>query len=67
MISRAVAARPRGEAIRQTVGRYLADAAWQYALSVNPMEASLPHATVERYLRLSAEHDRAGKEVECSL
>ena len=38
--------------IEQTVERYLTDAAWQYALNVNPMQASLSHATVERYTRL---------------
>jgi hypothetical protein len=47
--------------IPQTVARYLTDAAWQYALNVNPMEASLSHATVERYLKLFAEDDLAGK------
>ena len=40
--------------IPQTVERYLTDAAWQYALNVNPIEASLSHATVERYLKLFA-------------
>lgn len=45
--------------ILQTVERYLTDAAWQYALNVNPMEASLSHATVERYLKLFAEDDLA--------
>jgi hypothetical protein len=47
--------------IPQTVERYLTDAAWQYALNVNPMEASLSHATVERYLKLFAENDLAGE------
>ena len=45
--------------IPQTVERYLTDAAWQYALNVNPMEASLSHATVERYLKLFADDDLA--------
>ena len=45
--------------IPQTVERYLTDAAWQYALNVNPMEASLSQATVERYLKLFAENDLA--------
>jgi len=45
--------------IPQTVERYLIDAAWQYALNVNPMEASLSHATVERYLKLFAANDLA--------
>jgi hypothetical protein len=47
--------------IPQTVERYLTDAAWQYALNVNPMEASLSHATVERYLKLFAENDLASE------
>jgi hypothetical protein len=47
--------------IPQTVERYLTDAAWQYALNVNPMEASLSHATVERYLKLFAEDDLASE------
>ena len=45
--------------ILQTVERYLTDAAWQYALNVNPMKASLSHATVERYLKLFADDDLA--------
>ena len=47
--------------IPQTVERYLTDAAWQYALNVNPMEASLSHATVERYLKLFVENDLASE------
>lgn len=43
----------------ETVKRYLTDAAWQYALNVNPMEASLSHATVERYAKLFVEDDLA--------
>jgi len=42
--------------IAETVQRYLTDAAWAYALNVNPMEASLSHATVERYMTLFAEN-----------
>lgn len=45
--------------IPQTVERYLTDAAWQYALNVNPMAASLSHATVERYLKLFVDDDLA--------
>lgn len=45
--------------IPQTVERYLTDAAWQYALNVNPMEASMSHATIERYLKLFLEDDLA--------
>lgn len=45
--------------IPQTVERYLTDAAWQYALNVNPVEASLSHATVERYQKLFVEDDLA--------
>lgn len=47
--------------IPQTVQRYLTDAAWHYALNVNPMEASLSHATVERYLKWFAQDDLAGE------
>jgi hypothetical protein len=45
--------------IEETLRRYLTDAAWQYALNVNPMEASLSHATVERYTKLFVENDLA--------
>lgn len=45
--------------IAQSVGSYLTDSAWQYALNVNPMEASMSHATVERYMKLFAEDDLA--------
>ena len=45
--------------IEETVRRYLTDAAWQYALNVNPMEASLSHATIERYTKLFVENDFA--------
>jgi len=45
--------------IAQTVERYLTDAAWQYALNVNPIDASLSHATVERYMKLFAENKLA--------
>jgi len=45
--------------IDQAVERYLTDAAWQYALNVNPMEASMSHATIERYTKLFAENDLA--------
>ncbi|MBL7224338.1 MAG: transposase, partial [Candidatus Brocadiae bacterium] len=47
--------------IEETVRRYLTDAAWQYALNVNPMEASLSHATVERYTKLFVEDDLAAE------
>ena len=47
--------------IPQTVERYLTDAAWQYALNVDPIKARLSHATVERYLKLFAENDLASE------
>ena len=47
--------------IEETVRRYLTDAAWQYALNVNPMEASLGHATVERYTDLFMDDNLARK------
>jgi hypothetical protein len=47
--------------IEATVLRYLTDAAWQYALNVNPMKASLSHATIERYNKLFVESDLAAE------
>ena len=47
--------------IEQTVERYLTNAAWQYALNVNPMEASLGHATIERYTELFVDDNLARK------
>ena len=47
--------------IDETVARYLTDAAWQYALNVNPMEVSLSHATVERYTKLFVEDGLASE------
>jgi len=47
--------------IEEAVERYLFDARWHYALNVAPAEASLSHATVERYQRLFAESDLAGE------
>ena len=47
--------------IEQAVERYLFDAAWQYALNVNPVEASMSHATIERYAQLFAEDDLASQ------
>ena len=49
--------------IPQTVERYLTDAAWQYALNVNPMEASLSHATVERCQGPGHDRWRRGKRI----
>ncbi len=43
--------------VLQTVERYLTDAARQYALNINPVEASLSHATMERYQKLFVEDD----------
>lgn len=43
--------------IDQTVERCLLDNGWQYALNIQPMTASMSHATVERYIRLMAEDD----------
>ena len=47
--------------IEQAVERYLFDAAWQYALNVNPVEASMSHATIERYTKLFCEDDLASR------
>ncbi|TFG41081.1 MAG: hypothetical protein E4H48_06625 [Syntrophobacterales bacterium] len=47
--------------IEETVSRYLLDAGWQYALNIVPTEASMSHATVERYMKLFAENDIAAE------
>jgi len=47
--------------LEQAVERYLTDAAWQYALNVNPMKASLSHATIERHTKLFVEDDLASE------
>lgn len=47
--------------IKETVRRYLMDAGWQYALNVVPTEASMSHASVERYMTLFAEDDIAAE------
>ena len=47
--------------IAETVRHYLTDLAWQYALNVPPLEASMSHATVERYMTLFAEDDVAAE------
>jgi hypothetical protein len=47
--------------IAETIRRYLMDAGWQYALNVVPTEASLSHATIERYMKLFAENDLAAE------
>jgi len=38
--------------IAEAVEQYLLNAGWQYALNVAPLEASMSHATVERYMKL---------------
>ena len=45
--------------LEQAEERYLFDASFQFALNVNPMEVSLGHATIERYVSLFAENDLA--------
>ena len=45
--------------IEETVERYLLDARWQYALNLVPTQVSMSHATVERYMKLFADHDIA--------
>jgi hypothetical protein len=37
--------------IEEAVYHYVVDPCWQYALNVNPVTASMSHATVERYSR----------------
>jgi len=48
--------------ILEAVDRYMFDARWQYALNVNPVEVSLGHATLERYIALFVEN-ALGEEV----
>jgi hypothetical protein len=45
--------------IAKTVERYLTDLSWQYALNIPPLEASMSHATVERYMKLFVQDDLA--------
>ena len=45
--------------IEETVERYLLDARWHYALNIVPTTVSMSHATVERYMKLFADHDIA--------
>ena len=45
--------------IEETVRRYVLDTSWQYALNVPPLEASMSHATIERYSKLFVEDDLA--------
>jgi len=45
--------------IEETVRRYVLDPSWQYALNVPPTEASMSHATVERYMKLFVQDDLA--------
>ena len=45
----------------QAVERYLLDAGWQYALNINPIEASMSHATIERYIKLFKKNKLAGE------
>jgi hypothetical protein len=47
--------------IEQSVERYLLDAGWQYALNINPIEASMSHATIERYIKLFKKSPLAGE------
>jgi hypothetical protein len=47
--------------IEQAVERYLLDGGWQYALNINPIEASMSHATIERYLKLFKKNKLAGE------
>lgn len=47
--------------IEQAVYHYVIDPCWQYALNVNPVKASLSHASVERYSRYVREEALAQK------
>lgn len=48
--------------IEQAVERCLLDAGWQYALNIEPMTASMSHASIERYSRLIV-RDGLGREI----
>jgi hypothetical protein len=45
--------------IEKTVERYVLDHSWHYALNVPPNQASLSHASVERYMKLFVQDDLA--------
>ncbi len=47
--------------IEEAVYHYVVDPCWQYALNINPVEASMSHATIERYSRYVREDELAQK------
>ncbi len=47
--------------IAEAVRRYLTSGDWQYALNVTPTEASMSHATIERYMKLFVEDEIAAE------
>lgn len=47
--------------IAETVQRCLLDSAWHYSLNIVPHEASMSHASIERYTKLFAENDIASE------
>jgi hypothetical protein len=47
--------------IDDAVYHYVVDPCWQYALNVNPVKASMSHASVERYSRYFREDGLAQK------
>ncbi len=47
--------------IEETVGRYLTDGSWHFALNLIPTKVSLSHATVERYMALFVKDDIAAE------
>jgi len=47
--------------IEEAVRRYVMDPAWHYALNIAPTEASMSHASIERYMKLFAEDDIAAE------
>ncbi len=47
--------------IEDAVYHYVVDPCWQFALNVNPVTASMSHATVERYSRYFRDHSLAQK------
>ena len=47
--------------IEEAVRRYLTDGSWHYALNLVPTEASMSHATIERYMALFVKDDIASE------
>ena len=51
--------------IAEAVQRYITDLSWHFALNVATTEASMSHATIERYMKLFAEDEIAAEVFHC--